>query len=84
MTAETPSRLDKFMYSDLFGDSPVHFVNRYSRTARSGVEGDPFKATADKGRQIIEAEIANLTAFAKNFRDLPDLPEVDFNYQKPL
>jgi creatinine amidohydrolase len=82
MTAETPSRLDKFIYSDLFGDSPVHFVNRYSRTARSGVEGDPFKATAEKGRQIIEAEIANLIAFAKNFRDLPDLPEVDFNYHK--
>ena len=63
---------------------PVHFVNRYSRAARSGVEGDPFKATAAKGKQIVEAEIHNLIEFAKNFRDLPDLPNVNFNYQKPV
>ena len=37
MAAETPSKLSGFMYSELFGDSPVPFVNRYSRTARSGV-----------------------------------------------
>ena len=84
MAAETPSKLSKFMYSDLFGDSPVHFVNRYSRAARSGVEGDPFKATADKGKQIVEAEIANLIEFAKNFRDLPDLSDVNLNYEKPV
>jgi creatinine amidohydrolase len=84
MATETPSKLSKFMYSDLFGDSPVHFVNRYSRTARSGVEGDPFKATSEKGKRIVEAEITNLIEFARNFRDLPDLPDMNFNYQKPV
>jgi len=82
MVAETPSKLSKFIYDDLFGSGPVHFVNRWSRVTESGVEGDPLKATAEKGRQILEAEISNLIEFAKTFRDMPDLPDVDLNYQR--
>jgi len=82
MVAETPSRLSKFIYDDLFGSGPVHFVNRWSRVTQSGVEGDPFKASAEKGKQIVEAEIANLIEFARSFRELPNLPDVDLNYQK--
>jgi creatinine amidohydrolase len=81
MVTETPSKLSKFIYDDLFGSGPVHFVNRWSRVTRSGVEGDPFKATAEKGRQILEAEISNLIEFAKTFRTVPDLPDVDLNFK---
>jgi creatinine amidohydrolase len=82
MVAETPSKLSRFIYDDLFGSGPVHFVNRWSRVTQSGVEGDPFKASADKGKQILESEIANLIEFAKSFREMPDLPDRDLNYQK--
>src|SRR5262245_34853574 len=82
MVAETPSKLSRFIYDDLFGSGPVHFVNRWSRVTQSGVEGDPFKASAEKGKLIIEAEIANLIEFAKSFREMPDLPHVDLNHKK--
>lgn len=81
MVAETPSNISRFIYADLFGSSPVHFVNRWSRVSSSGVEGDPFKASAEKGKAFTEEVIANLIEFAKSFRAMPDLPDQDFNWQ---
>jgi creatinine amidohydrolase len=81
MVSETPSKISRFIYDDLFGSGPVHFVNRWSRVTQSGVEGDPFKATAEKGKQFVEAEISNLIEFARSFREMRNLPDVDLNYQ---
>lgn len=80
MVAERPSNLSRFIYDDLFGSGPVHFVNRWSRVTSSGVKGDPFKATAAKGEAFTESAISNLIEFAKTFRDLPDLPDRNFNW----
>ena len=33
--AETPSRLSRFIYDDLFGSGPVHFINRWSRVTQA-------------------------------------------------
>jgi NAD(P)-dependent dehydrogenase (short-subunit alcohol dehydrogenase family) len=60
MVAETPSKISRFIYDDLFGSGPVHFVNRWSRVTASGVEGDPFKATPEKGKAFTEEVITNL------------------------
>lgn len=81
MVKETPSKLSRFLYADLFGSGPVHFVDRWSRITSSGVEGDPFKATPEKGKAFSEAAISNIVEFARSFRDLPELPERNFNWQ---
>ena len=45
--------------------------------------GRPSQNRVTLSERVV-AEIANLIEFARNFRDLPDLPDVDLNYQKPL
>jgi creatinine amidohydrolase len=81
MVTETPSKISRFIYDDLFGSGPVHFVNRWSRVTTSGVEGDPFKASAEKGKAFVENVIDNIIEFSKDFRALPDLPDRDLNQQ---
>lgn len=78
---ETPSRLSRFLYDDLFGSGPVHMVNRWSRVTETGVEGDPLLATPEKGKAFAECAISNLVAFAREFRKLEVAPDVDLNYR---
>jgi creatinine amidohydrolase len=78
---ETPSRLNKFIYDDLFGSGPVHMVNRWSRVTTSGVEGDPMLATPEKGRAFAECSINNLVEFARMFRQMQVADDVDLNHQ---
>lgn len=80
---ETPSRINRFLYDDLFGSGPVHMVNRWSRVTKSGVEGDPMLGTPEKGKAFAECSIANLVAFARAFREMEVPAEVDLNYQNP-
>ena len=78
---EAPSTLNDFIYDDLFGSGPMHFVNRWSRVSETGVEGDPKLATAEKGKAFSECSIANLVRFCRLFRDMKVQPERDFNYR---
>ena len=78
---ETPSRLNRFIYDDLFGSGPVHMVNRWSRVTSSGVEGDPKLATAEKGKAFAECSINNLVEFARVFREMHVAEDVDLNHQ---
>jgi len=78
---ETPSRLNKFIYDDLFGSGPVHLVNRWSRVTKTGVEGDPLLATAEKGKAFSECAIQNLIAFARLFREMETGSDADLNYK---
>ncbi len=78
---ETPSSLNRFVYDDLFGSGPVHFVNRWSRVTESGVEGDPRLATPEKGKEFAECSIRNLIEFCRLFREYKTPPDRDFNYQ---
>ena len=77
---EAPSRVNQFIYDDLFGSGPVHMVNRWSRISESGVEGDPRLATPEKGREFAECSIRNLVEFCRLFREQTVPPERDFNY----
>ena len=78
---ETPSRVNRFIYDDLFGSGPVHMVNRWSRITHTGVEGDPVLATPEKGKGFAECAIENLIAFARAFRQMEVPAEVDLNYR---
>jgi len=78
---ETPSRVSRFIYDDLFGSGPVHMVNRWSRITQTGVEGDPMLATEEKGKAFAECAIANLVEFARSFRQMEVPAEVDLNYR---
>ncbi len=80
---ETPSTLNEWIYDDLFGSGPFHFVNRWSRISESGVEGDPQLATPEKGRAFAECAIESLISFARFFREYTPPPDRDFNYQNP-
>jgi creatinine amidohydrolase len=80
---EAPSSLSQFIYDDLFGSGPMHFVNRWSRVSKSGVEGDPNLATPEKGKAFAEESIGNLIEFCKQFRAMQVPPERDFNYKNP-
>ena len=78
---ETPSKLNRFIYDDLFGSGPVHFVNRWSRVTESGIEGDPRLATPEKGKAFAETSIRNLIEFCRLFRELKTPPDRDFNHR---
>jgi creatinine amidohydrolase len=80
---ETPSRINEYLYDDLFGSGPVHLVNRWSRVTSTGVEGDPMLATAEKGREFAECAIDNLIRFARLFREMRVPPDADLNYRNP-
>lgn len=82
-TREAPSTINEFLFDDLFGSGPMHFVNRWSRISESGVEGDPNLATPEKGREFAECSIENLIRFCRLFREMKVQPERDFNYQNP-
>ena len=79
---ETPSKLSRFIYDDLFGSGPVHFVNRWSRVTETGVEGDPRLATAEKGKAFAECSIGNLIEFCRLFRTYQSPPDRDFNFKR--
>ena len=80
---EAPSSISDFIYDDLFGSGPMHFVNRWSRVSESGVEGDPKLATPEKGREFAECSIDNLIRFCREFRQMAVPPERDYNYKNP-
>ncbi|MFN7922875.1 MAG: creatininase family protein [Bryobacteraceae bacterium] len=79
---ETPSKINEYLFDDLFGSGPVHMVNRWSRVTKTGVEGDPMLATPEKGREFSECSIENLVRFARLFREMKTAPDVDLNFQR--
>ncbi len=80
---ETPSRINEFLFDDLFGSGPVHMVNRWSRLTETGVEGDPMLATPEKGREFAECAIDNLIKFCRLFREMKAPADVDLNWRNP-
>lgn len=53
---ELSHRPSKNYWTDLIaGDGPLAMMEHWSQLSESGVMGDPTKATAEKGRQLLEA-----------------------------
>jgi creatinine amidohydrolase len=53
---------------------PMRFMNWWSQRSRSGVEGAPSHATAEKGQRLFEGCVALLVEIARALRDM-DLPQ---------
>ena len=64
-----PWRSDDFTLS-----GPVHFMEFWSQRSKSGTEGAPSLATAEKGEKILEATIARLIEFGAWWQTL-EFPE---------
>lgn len=67
----------EFIFWDLEGGSPVYFQEWFSRYSKTGVVGDPTKATAEKGKRFVEAVAERLTALIREFRRREIAPRVD-------
>ena len=67
----------EFFFWDLQGGSPAVFQEWFSRYTKTGVVGDPTKATSDKGRQFVEAVVNRMAALLADFRAREIRPRVD-------
>ena len=67
----------RWLYPDLNTARWVHFMNWWSKMNDSGVAGTPSKATAEKGRKMLETTIDRIVSVCRDFRDLPEGTRVD-------
>jgi creatinine amidohydrolase len=63
-----------FLWNDLLGRSPAALISWTSSYSRTGVIGDPEKATREKGRLAYEEAVRQLVALARWFRRRPRDP----------
>jgi creatinine amidohydrolase len=68
---EDNDRMGRFVSSDSTMNYPVRFNDYWGRWTRTGVHGDPTKATAEKGRVIFEAAVSGLVALVDELRAWP-------------
>jgi creatinine amidohydrolase len=66
-----------WFYPDLTTNSPIFFMNSWSRLSNTGVNGAPSLASSDKGEQFISDAVENLTRIMEEFRDLKITPRFD-------
>jgi creatinine amidohydrolase len=59
----------EFIWSDLLSPGPVRMMDWWTCFSKSGVNGDPTLATAEKGRVIFEAVVSNFVKFAREFKN---------------
>ena len=62
----------RWLYPDLNTARWVHFMNWWSKMNDSGVAGTPSKATAEKGRKMLETTVERIVEVCRDFRDLPE------------
>jgi len=68
---EDNDRMGQFVSSDSTGNYPVRFNDFWGRWTKTGVHGDPTKATADKGRILFEAAVNGLISLVEELRSWP-------------
>lgn len=71
----------RHFWVDLAGCGPVDFIDDWSRLSETGVEGDPTKATAAKGKAIIELFVKRVTEFCEDFQQHPIKPRRKFTVE---
>jgi creatinine amidohydrolase len=57
-----------------WSDGPLKLMPWWSSFSRTGVQGDATKATAEKGRALLDAAVSELVAYVRELREKP-LPE---------
>jgi creatinine amidohydrolase len=68
---EDNDRMGKFVSSDSTGNYPVRFNDYWGRWTRTGVHGDPTKASAEKGKVLFEAAVSGLVRLVDELRAWP-------------
>jgi creatinine amidohydrolase len=68
---EDNDRRGQFLSSDSTGNYPVRFNDYWGRWTKTGVHGDPTKATAEKGRILFEAAVTGLIDLVHELRTWP-------------
>jgi creatinine amidohydrolase len=71
-----------FNWVDLFAAGPATLISWTSSYSETGVLGEPELATAEKGRQVYEEAVKQLTRFVAYFQDRPVDPRRD-RHRKP-
>jgi creatinine amidohydrolase len=64
-------RMGKHLSSDSTGNFPVRFSDYWGRWTKTGVHGDPTKATAAKGKVLFEAAVSGLVGLVDELREWP-------------
>lgn len=72
-----------FMFTDLFGYGPAALTSWTSSYSETGVLGAAELATAEKGKQVCDEVVKQLTRFVTWFKDRPKDQRRDFHRQKP-
>jgi creatinine amidohydrolase len=71
LAVEDNDRMGRFVSSDSTGNYPVRFNDYWGRWTRTGVHGDPTRATAEKGRVLFEAAVSGLLELTDELRAWP-------------
>ena len=74
-------RRGTFVSSDSTGEFPVRFNDIWGRWTRTGIHGDPPKATEEKGRRIFEAAVQGLVELVDELREWPVEQRSDMHRQ---
>jgi len=77
---ETDQPASEFIWNDLTDPGPVRMMDYWTRFSKSGVNGDPTLATAEKGRIIFEAVVRNFVRLAREFKNRPNGERVDYHH----
>ncbi|MBM3725005.1 MAG: creatininase family protein [Acidobacteria bacterium] len=68
-----------FIWSDLTDAGPVRMMDWWTCFSKSGINGDPTIATAEKGRLFFEAVVTNFVKFAREFKARPRGQRTDWH-----
>jgi creatinine amidohydrolase len=75
---ELSHRPTEHYWTDLIGgDGPLVMMEPWSALSRTGVMGDPTKATADKGRALLDAAASGIVTLLDEMRARPIAARVD-------
>jgi creatinine amidohydrolase len=69
----------EFIWSDLTDPGPIRMMDYWTKFSKSGVNGDPTLATAEKGRVIFESVVRNFVRLVREFKNRPDGERVDYH-----
>jgi creatinine amidohydrolase len=81
LAVEDNDRMGKYVSSDSTGNYPVRFNDYWGRWTRTGVHGDPTRATAEKGRILFEAAVSGLVNLMDELRAWPIARRQDMHQQ---
>jgi creatinine amidohydrolase len=74
-------RRGEYVSSDSTGNYPVRFNDYWGRWTKTGVHGDPTKATAAKGKVLFEAAVSGLVRLVDELRAWPIEKRQDMHAQ---